>query len=189
MIPPANRCKNILSAISKELSQTAISPEFGFRRNELDDLRRSIEEQGIIQPLLVRDTGSSYELIAGERRFRAAKMAGLVKGAGDWSKKSRTRECLSCPSLKIFNGKTLNPIEEAEAYYRLMKRFQYDPGRSRQAGGEKQVRRGQYAEVKRHLPDLIKNSITDGYHFHGTCKGAAGCQRTLSSKWPPGVLS
>ncbi|MCK4468883.1 MAG: ParB/RepB/Spo0J family partition protein, partial [Desulfobacterales bacterium] len=54
-------------------------PRRQFSKDELDELSRSIKEQGMIQPLLVRKDASGYELIAGERRLRAAKMAGLDK--------------------------------------------------------------------------------------------------------------
>ncbi len=54
-----------------------------FSENELDELRRSIQTQGVLQPLLVRKDGNRYELIAGERRLRAARLAGLVPFASE----------------------------------------------------------------------------------------------------------
>ncbi len=82
------------------------------------ELAESIKQKGMLQPLLVRRVGEAYQLIAGERRLRAAQMAGLervpvvIREAGD-------RESLELALIENLQRENLNPIEEARAYERL----------------------------------------------------------------------
>lgn len=97
-------------------------PRMRFNDTELDELSQSIRTQGILQPLLVRRDGAGYELIAGERRLRAAKKAGLrhvpvvVKDVGE-------SELLEMSIIENIQRQDLNVLEEADAYYHLMKHF------------------------------------------------------------------
>ena len=98
-------------------------PRRHFSKDELAELSRSIEEQGIIQPLLVRPADGGFELIAGERRLRASKMAGLkqvpviVMAVDDSA-------LLELSIVENIQRENLNPMEEADAYYRLIEEFQ-----------------------------------------------------------------
>jgi len=89
----------------------------------LQELADSIREQGIIQPLIVRAQGDGYELIAGERRWRAAQRAGLtevpviVREADD-------REVLELALIENLQRENLNPMEEAVGYAQLVEQFQ-----------------------------------------------------------------
>ncbi len=91
---------------------------------KLSELAGSMKEQGIIQPLVVRRVGSRYQIIAGERRWRAAREAGLekvpviVRQAGD-------RELLEIALVENIQREELNPIEEAGAYRRLIAELGY----------------------------------------------------------------
>ena len=97
-------------------------PRLNFSEAELAELATSIEAQGILQPLLVRRADHGYELVAGERRLRAAKLAGLtsvpvlVRDISD-------KEMLEISIVENIQRETLNPVEEAEAYHRLMDEF------------------------------------------------------------------
>ena len=152
-------------------------PRTRFSEEELDDLRRSIEEQGIIQPLLVRDTGSSYELIAGERRFRAAKMAGLVK-VPVIVKEVTDEGMLELSIIENIQRENLNPIEEAEAYYRLMSDFNMTQDEAAKRVGKSRSAVANMLRL-RGLPDLIKNSITDGTISMGHARALLGAKNTL----------
>src|SRR5690348_14819558 len=96
-----------------------MQPRTHFDEGALEGLADSIRAQGIIQPLLVRRVGDRYELIAGERRWRAARLAGLgkvpvvVKDVPD-------KDLLEIALIENIQRENLNPIEEAQAYQRLI---------------------------------------------------------------------
>jgi ParB family transcriptional regulator, chromosome partitioning protein len=98
-------------------------PRQYFDPQRLQELAHSIEQQGVIQPIVVRRRADGFELMAGERRLRAAQMAGferipaLVKKADD-------REALEVALLENLQREDLNPMEEARAYQRLQSVFQ-----------------------------------------------------------------
>lgn len=98
-------------------------PREVFDEAAIDELTASIREKGLLQPLLVRPAGAGYQLIAGERRFRAAQRAGLervpivVREANDI-------EALELALIENLQRENLNPVEEARAYKRLADEFQ-----------------------------------------------------------------
>ncbi|MBU5594451.1 ParB/RepB/Spo0J family partition protein [Amphibacillus sp. MSJ-3] len=97
-------------------------PRKSFQVEAIEELKNSILEYGIIQPLLVRQSIKGYEIIAGERRFRAAKEAGLetipviVKELDD-------QKMMEIALLENLQRENLTPIEEAQAYVNLMKSY------------------------------------------------------------------
>jgi ParB family chromosome partitioning protein len=101
---------------------SALQPRKDFAREALQELVDSIRQHGIIQPLIVRQVGARFELIAGERRWRAAKEAGLaqapviIRSAGDM-------EVLELSLIENLQRADLNPIEEAQGYARLASEF------------------------------------------------------------------
>ena len=106
-----------------EVSPNATQPRKHFATKPLEDLGRSIQKHGIVQPLIVvRDKEQGYELIAGERRLRAAKLAGLtmvpvvVRKAGE-------QEKLELALIENIQRQDLSPIEEANSYNRLIDEF------------------------------------------------------------------
>jgi ParB family transcriptional regulator, chromosome partitioning protein len=96
-----------------------MQPRAHFDEGSLEGLADSIRTHGIVQPLLVRRQGDRYELIAGERRWRAARLAGLsrvpvvVKDVGD-------KDLLEIALIENIQREDLNPIEEAQAYRKLI---------------------------------------------------------------------
>jgi ParB family transcriptional regulator, chromosome partitioning protein len=101
---------------------SALQPRKDFEREALQELVDSIRQHGIIQPLIVRQVGARFELIAGERRWRAAQEAGLaqvpviIRSASDM-------EVLELSLIENLQRADLNPIEEAEGYARLANEF------------------------------------------------------------------
>src|SRR6059058_455610 len=101
---------------------SALQPRKDFQREALQELVDSIRQHGIIQPLIVRQSGARFELIAGERRFRAAQEIGLatvpaiIRTANDL-------EVLELSLIENLQRADLNPIEEAQAYARLASEF------------------------------------------------------------------
>ena len=98
-------------------------PRTRFREEALDELARSIQASGIIQPIVVRPIGNRFQLIAGERRWRAAQRAGLKKVAAI-AKHVADELALEMTLVENIQREDLNPIEAARAFDRLMDEFQ-----------------------------------------------------------------
>lgn len=99
-----------------------LQPRSDFRGERLEELMESIREHGIIQPLIVRQRGGRFELIAGERRWRAAGRIGL-KEVPVITREAGDQEVLELALIENIQREDLNPIEEALAYQRLTKEF------------------------------------------------------------------
>jgi ParB family transcriptional regulator, chromosome partitioning protein len=106
------------------ITPSPFQPRRAFDEAKIEELASSIRNQGIIQPLVVRRKGDGYELIAGERRWRAAMKAGMsqvpvvVRDATD-------HEALQLALVENLQREDLNPIEEASGYRRLQQEFQW----------------------------------------------------------------
>jgi len=105
-----------------QIMPSPLQPRTEFRSEHLTELVESIREQGIIQPLIVRKVGEKYELIAGERRWRAATELQLAE-APVIIRKASDREVLELALIENLQREDLNPIEEAAAYERLHRDF------------------------------------------------------------------
>ncbi|MCX6977041.1 MAG: ParB/RepB/Spo0J family partition protein, partial [Verrucomicrobia bacterium] len=99
-----------------------LQPRTVFRDEHLDELVLSIKEHGIIQPLIARKRGDLFELIAGERRWRAAQRAGLTE-ATLIVREASDQEILELALIENLQREDLNPIEEAKAFARLAQEF------------------------------------------------------------------
>jgi len=98
-------------------------PRTRFREEALDELARSIQTSGIIQPLVVRPIGLRFQLIAGERRWRAAQRAGLTKASAIVRQVS-DELALEMTLVENIQREDLNAMEQARAFERLMDEFQ-----------------------------------------------------------------
>ncbi|GAA5482251.1 ParB/RepB/Spo0J family partition protein [Haloferula sargassicola] len=99
-----------------------LQPRTHFVETPLDELVESIRQHGIIQPLIVRKVDGKYELIAGERRWRASKKLGL-KTVPVIEREASDRDVLEMALIENLQREDLNPIEEAAGYVRLAKEF------------------------------------------------------------------
>ena len=115
--PAAERLVKIFS-VEPNLNQ----PRRHFDEDALMELSESIKQYGVLQPLLVSDKKDYFEIIAGERRWRAAKMAGL-KEVPVVVKEFTDQEIVEISLIENIQREDLNPIEEAMAYKRLMEEF------------------------------------------------------------------
>lgn len=159
------------------------NPRRDFDDSLLDELAASIKEKGVMQPLLVRsgDAGSGgYELIAGERRWRAAQRAGLhevpvlIREVDD-------REALELAIIENVQRADLNPLEEALGYEQLMEQFDYTQNDLGQVIGKS---RSHVANTMRllKLPDEIRDMLARGVL-------TAGHARTLITAEDPMALA
>ncbi len=121
---PEGRSEGIILVDLDEIRPNPLQPRRIFNQEKIEELAGSIRENGILQPLIVKKAREGFELIAGERRWRAAQKAGLakvpiiVKEVGD---KSR----LELSLIENIQREDLNVIEEAEAYQKLVDEFGY----------------------------------------------------------------
>lgn len=120
--PATEKGETIRQVSRSAIVPSPLQPRKTFRPEELAEMVDSIKERGIIQPLIVRLVNGKYELIAGERRWRAAGEAGLEK-LPVIVREASNRDVLELALIENLQRADLSPIEEAEAYARLMKEF------------------------------------------------------------------
>ena len=120
-IVPEIKKTELLVKISK-VEPNRTQPRKQFDEDALVELSESIKQFGILQPLLVSDKGEYYEIIAGERRWRAAKLAGL-KEVPVIIKEFNDQQVVEISLIENIQREDLNPIEEAMAYKRLINEF------------------------------------------------------------------
>lgn len=97
-------------------------PRKNFDREKIEALAESIKEHGIIQPLIVTKENDLYYIIAGERRWRAARVAGIKK-VPVIEREASTKEVVELALIENIQREDLNPVEEAEAYNKLIKDY------------------------------------------------------------------
>lgn len=114
--------KEITVKLSK-IEPNREQPRKDFNEEQLQELADSIKKYGVLQPLLVQKKNGSYEIIAGERRWRAAKIAGL-KEVPVVIREYSPQQAMEIALIENVQREDLNPIEEAMAYQRLMQEFQ-----------------------------------------------------------------
>ena len=119
--------KTLLYCGIEEIVPNRSQPRKHFDESRLQELAESIKEKGILEPLIVRRIEQGYELIVGERRWRAAQKAGL-KEVPVLVKEAEGREALELSLIENLQRENLNPIEEADAFKRLAEEFNITQG-------------------------------------------------------------
>jgi ParB family chromosome partitioning protein len=145
-----------------------LQPRKEFATEQLKELMESIREHGIIQPLIVRPVNGKLELIAGERRFRAARELGL-REVPTISRQASDRDVLEMALIENLQRENLNPIEEAMGYERLAKEFNLRQEDIAQRVGKN---RATVANIMRllDLPSGIKQHLSEGKISAGHAK-------------------
>jgi len=149
-------------------------PRKHFAEEELVDLTNSVKEQGVLQPLLVRKGKTGYELIAGERRLRAAKRAGLAQ-VPVVLKEVSDDKLLELSIIENIQRENLNPIEEADAYHQLISRFHLTQDKAADRVGKSRSAIANFLRL-RQLPDQIKISISKGDLSMGHARALLGTE-------------
>lgn len=121
-----------------QIKPNPFQPREDFDLQNIEELAQSIKEKGVIQPLLVRRKGDYYELIAGERRLRAANLLGL-KEIPIIIKDVEDKDSLELALIENIQREGLNPIEEAHAYQYLIDKFQVTQEKISQVLGKARV--------------------------------------------------
>ncbi|MDZ7663745.1 MAG: ParB/RepB/Spo0J family partition protein [Desulfotignum sp.] len=155
-----------------EIAPNRFQPRTEFNAEELARLQDSISQQGVLQPLLVRHMDGAYELIAGERRLRAARAAQLshvpvvVKELTD-------EQVLEVSIIENIQRANLNVLEEAEAYFRLIDEFGYTQEKVAQKIGRNRSTIANLLRL-RGLPEKIKKSLLDEQISMGHARALLG---------------
>ena len=124
LIPEAEQDegKTFLMCGIEEVIPNRSQPRKRFDETKLQELADSIKKNGILEPLIVRKVEQGYEIVVGERRWRAAQKAGL-REVPVLVKEVEGREALEISLIENLQRENLNPIEEAEGYRRLIEEF------------------------------------------------------------------
>lgn len=145
-----------------------LQPRLHFDNEELSELSDSIKENGVIQPLIVtNDTDDGrYSLIAGERRLRASKLAGLTEVPVVVIDVDNEDSLLELALIENIQRTDLNPLEEAEAYQKLINKFGYTQEETAKRVGKKRTTITNSLRLL-NLPDFIKEDIINGLLSEG----------------------
>ena len=158
----------------KEIKANRYQPRKFFNDESIKELSASIKEKGVIQPVLVHKVERGYELIAGERRYRATRLLGL-ETIPAIVKNIQRSEALEIAIVENVQREDLNPIEEARAYKLLMDDFNLtQEGVAKKVGRE----RSTVANILRllKLPPLIRKDIESGRLTMGHARALLACE-------------
>ncbi len=183
LIPETEFSEKVMQLPVDKIEPNPLQPRETFDPQDMEDLVGSIKEKGVIQPVLVRRRGDGFELIAGERRFRAAKLLNLaslpaiVKDVDD-------RDSLELALIENIQRQNLNPIEEARAYKYLIDKFQLNQDEVSQVLGKARTTVANVLRLLK-LPPEIQDEIKNGRISFGHGKALlelddANQQRRLS---------
>ncbi len=147
-------------------------PRQDFRDDELEVLAASIKRHGVLQPVILRPKEDGYELVAGERRWRAAMRAGLTE-IPSIIRPCSDEEMLALALIENLQREDLNPLEEALAYQTLMQRFGFTQEEIAQRVGKS---RATVANTLRllQLPEPIRRALRDGTITEGHARALLG---------------
>ena len=145
---------------TESILDNTFQPRMVYDEEKLNSLKASIKEKGVLQPILVRKRGGQFEVIAGERRLRAARALNL-KEIPAIIKNVTDQEAFIIALIENIQREELNPIEEAEAYQRMIEEFEYTQESVAQSVGKDRSTISNMLRILK-LPTDIRNSIADG---------------------------
>ena len=145
---------------TEEVFPNPRQPRSRFEEKALEELAASIREQGVLQPLLVKRVPGGYELVAGERRLRAARMAGLER-IPVLCRRVEDDQRLELALIENIQRENLNPVEEAQAYRELQSINKYTQEEvARRVGKDRATVANSIRLLS--LPDFVKNELVAG---------------------------
>jgi ParB family transcriptional regulator, chromosome partitioning protein len=150
-------------------------PRKVFNEDKLKDLAASIKEQGVIQPIIVHRAGGGFQLIAGERRWRASRLAGL-KTIPALVKEATKRELLEMALIENIQREDLNPLEAAEAYKRLQDEFKLSQDDLAKRVGKERSTVTNFLRLLG-LPKEVKQELVSGTLSMGHAKAILSLER------------
>lgn len=166
---PASAAQELLI---KNIAANPYQPRCNFDEEKLQELAASIKEFGVVQPVVVRKKGRNYELVAGERRLRAAGLAGLTKVPAI-VKDYDDAKMMEIALIENIQRHDLNPIEEAQGLRRLMQEFKLTQEQTAEKVGRS---RSAVTNILRllNLPEQVQKQIINGVLTMGQAKQLLG---------------
>ncbi|MDI6605826.1 MAG: ParB/RepB/Spo0J family partition protein [Candidatus Omnitrophota bacterium] len=158
--PEINQGIKIINVQTEKIKPNPFQPREDFESQSLEELAQSIKEKGVIQPLLVRRKGDDYELIAGERRLRAANLLDM-KEVPVLVRDVEDQESLELALIENIQRQDLNPIEEAHAYQYLIEKFNLTQEKIGQVLGKARVSITNILRLLR-LPQEVQEELKKG---------------------------
>jgi len=152
-----------------EISPNKFQPRKTFKQGKMEELLSSIQEKGVIQPILVRPSDKGYEIIAGERRWRAAQELNVEEIPAIIMKDISDASSLEISLIENIQRDELNPIEEANAYQELISKFEYTLDKVSQMVGKDKTTVSNSMRLL-NLPDEIQAYLQDGTITTGHAK-------------------
>lgn len=170
---PASAAQELLI---KNIAANPYQPRCNFDEEKLQELAASIKEFGVVQPVVVRKKGRSYELVAGERRLRAAGLAGLTKVPAI-VKDYDDAKMMEIALIENIQRYDLNPIEEAQGLRCLMQEFKLTQEQTAEKVGRS---RSAVTNILRllNLPEQVQKQIINGVLTMGQAKQLLGLPKT-----------
>jgi ParB family chromosome partitioning protein len=168
-LPPEGEQRLVPTA---ELRAGRLNPRKDFRDEELAELAESIRSKGLVQPIIVRPVAGGYEIVAGERRWRAAQKAGLHT-VPVIARDLNDKEVLELAIIENVQRADLNAIEEATGYRDLVERFSYSQEQLSEIIGKS---RSHVANTLRllKLPETVQAMVQDGRLTAGHARALIG---------------
>lgn len=167
-----DRIPGLTFATIEELTANHYQPRREFNDEALKELSQSIKVNGILQPIVVRKSLKGYEIIAGERRFRAAKLAGL-KQVPIIVRKSSDKEALELALVENIQRQDLNCVDEALAYMQLMDEFHLTQEEVAERVGKERSTITNFIRLLR-LPEAVIDDLKKGLLSFGHGKAILG---------------
>jgi ParB family chromosome partitioning protein len=155
-------------------------PRVSIEQGPLDELAQSIRVNGIIQPILVRRTGDRFEIIAGERRWRAAQIAGLLR-APVMVREIADEQLLQVALIENIQRENLNPIDEATAYRRLLDECAMTQEALAEAIGKDRASIANHLRLLR-LPPEVQRQVSGGTLSMGHARALVGLENAITLK-------
>ncbi|NCU32378.1 MAG: ParB/RepB/Spo0J family partition protein, partial [Candidatus Moranbacteria bacterium] len=165
----------IVSMDINQIKYNHLQPRLHYDKDSLEDLKQSIKDKGLLQPILVRAVAEGFEVVAGERRLRAAqelkmtRIPVLVKDLTD-------KEALVIALVENIQREQLNPIEEAEAFQKLITEFSHTPESLALAVGKDRSTIANFIRLLK-LPGLVKQALASGQISVGHARALLGLEK------------
>lgn len=174
--PPVDTAERSYTEVPVEqIVPNKYQPRTGFDAEQLQSLAQSIQTNGLVQPVIVRKTGEQYQLIAGERRWRAAQLAGL-KTIPALIRDVSEYKSLELALVENIQRQDLNPLEEAHAYASLIEDFELTQEEVAQRVGKDRSSIANYVRLLK-LPEQIKESIQRQELTMGHARAISGLEK------------
>ncbi len=164
----------------ESIKDNSLQPRVNYDESKLDELKASIKEKGVLQPILVRQKGDGYEVVAGERRLKAARALNL-KELPVIIKEVSDKEAFVIALVENIQREDLNPIEEAQSYKKLMEEFYYTQEDVAKSVGKNRTTVSNMMRLLK-LPEEIQQSLFEGVLTVGHARALLAVESLVDKK-------